>query len=190
MKRLLTLAAVGVLPLLDFLAGFTAAGVYGFGAIPRLFVETARGMVPDGYTTKLDDVGTYTLWLQVRGQEDGVFHRGPESLPPGARIYLFDQASGQEVSVSKWIDAEKNIGHERAVSLGTFKGERPGQLVEVRGTGLLRPVLISISPLDNGTVLSVLVTLVGIIMASLIVAILLLLFLVERRAGKPVKELK
>lgn len=181
MKRPVPLFICLAVPLIVFLIGASLASVYGFREIPKLLDESARGLVPEGFEASLDRPGKYTVWLQVRGAIGNHFHRGPEKLPPGARIYLYEAESGREIEVIKWLQATKNIGHEHAIALGTFRVGREGQRVEVRGSGLSRPVLISISPENTGRVIQVILSLLGIFALTLSVALGCLFLLLHRR---------
>lgn len=181
MRRPIPLLICFAIPLILLLIGAAFAGMYGFREIPKLLDETARGMVPPGFVAVLGPPGKYTVWHYERGQIGEKFHRGGESLPPGGRIYLYDQASGREIDVSKWLASTKTLGHERATSLGSFSSVRAGQRVEVKGTGLAKPVLISIAPENTSRVLKVVFILLGIILLSLSVAITTFLVLLHRR---------
>ncbi|MDF1849388.1 MAG: hypothetical protein P1U85_01045 [Verrucomicrobiales bacterium] len=181
MRRPIPLLVCFAIPLLLLIIGAAFAGVYGFREIPKLLDETARGMVPQGFVAQLGSPGKYTVWLYERGQIGAEFYRGTEKLPPGARIYLYDEASGREMEVSKWLNSSKTLGHERAVSLGSFSGLREGQRVEVKGSGFSKPVLISIAPENTGRVLRVVFILLGMILLALSVSITVFLVLLHRR---------
>lgn len=187
MKRPIPLLVCFSIPLLLFLIGSAFAGIYGFREIPKLRDDTGRGLVPPGFETTLEGAGRYTLWLQSRGEIGDEFHRGSESLPPGGRIYLYDAESGREISVGKWLQSTRTLGHERAVSLGTFSSVRAGQVIEVKGTGLAKPVLIGIGPENTGRVLRVVFTLLG-IMALTLSASLVCFFVLLHRRNRAINE--
>ena len=180
MRKPLSLILCFLVPALILLLGLLGAGVYGFRMIPRLFEETGRGVLPEGFQVEVPKPGKYTLWLYARGQYGGNFYRSAEKLPPGGKVYLFEEASGREIPITKWVAATKNFGHERAVSLGTFLTRREGEVVEVKGTGFSRPVLVSIAPTNTNQVLRVVFTLIAIVVLTLTVAIFAFLLLIHR----------
>jgi hypothetical protein len=75
----------------------------------------------------------------------------------------------------------KFIGDEKSVSLGSFESQNYGQIVEVKATGLVEPLLISISLDNTGRKLATIFTLIVIIGITLMAAILLFIFMVHRR---------
>jgi len=76
---------------------------------------------------------------------------------------------------------EKYIGDEKSVSLGSFESQQDGQVVEVKGTGLIEPVMISISVDNTGKKLATVFTLVGIVVVTLMTAISMFIYLLHRR---------
>ena len=165
------------LPGLVLVGGLLLAGFYGFRQIPDLFQESARGMLPQGFEAKLEERGKYTIWYPVEESEEG----GEERFPPGARVYVFDAASAQELRMSKWLQGTKYIGEEMSISLGTFESTRDGQIVEVKGTGLNEPVLISISLDNTNEKLATVFTLIAIVGISLMLSISMFIYLLHRR---------
>lgn len=181
MKRPPSLLLCFFFPFLLLLGGLSFGGMFAYREIPPLLEETARGMVPEGFQVTAVEPGKYTVWLQVWGQIGERFHHGEETLPPGAKIYLFDESSGREVKVANWVSATRNVGHEKAVSLGTFQTVRPDQTILVKGTGFRQPVLVSVSPTNTGAVLRVVLTLLGIIAITLTASIIFFISLLHRR---------
>lgn len=181
MTRAIPLFACFILPLVLLLIGAVFAGVYGFREIPRLLDENARGMVPQGFVAQLDERGKYTIWLHERGQIGIEFYRGSDELPPGGNISVYDEASGGEIEVRKLMNSTKTLGHERAVSLGSFSIDREGQRVEIKGSGLSKPVLISVSPENTAKVIQVICSLLGIVFLALVLSIGTFLWLLHRR---------
>lgn len=45
------------------------SGLHGFRQISELFGETARGMIPRGFGSKLERTGEYTIWLPMEGED-------------------------------------------------------------------------------------------------------------------------
>ena len=179
MRKPLTLLVCFALPALVLTGGLILAGLFGFRQIPELFEETARGMIPQGFEAKLEKRGKYTVWLPVEG--DGLSESSQGRLPPGGRVYVFDAASARELELMTWIKGEKFIGDERSVSLGSFESRQDGQIVEVKGTGLSEPVMVSISIDNTGQKLATVFTLIAIVGITLMAAITLFIFLLHRR---------
>lgn len=101
--------------------------------------------------------------------------------PPGGRLYLFDVASAQELELATSDRRAKFIGDEKSVSLGSFESKNYGQIIEVKATGLVEPLLISISLDNTGRKLATIFTLIAIIGITLIAAISLFILLLHRR---------
>jgi hypothetical protein len=181
MRKPVSLLACFFIPFLVLVLGLSLAGIYGYRAIPWLFEETARGMIPEGFEVPLGNPGKYTVWLFERGQGEEGFYRGSGKLPPGGKLHIFDSSTGREIPLTNWVVATRNSGHEKAVSLGTFMGQREGQVVEVKGTGLRKSMLVSVAPSNTGPVLRVVLSLLGIVALTLSAAILLFLLLLHRR---------
>ncbi|MEM9280619.1 MAG: hypothetical protein AAGA96_02225 [Verrucomicrobiota bacterium] len=168
-----------VLPSLILAAGLTAAGYYGFGRIPELIKEHARGMLPRGFETSLSDPATYTVWLSVpEAEADSI---SPESLPPGGRLYIFDANSGRELPLSQWVPAVKYAGGEKSVSIGSFQTLRSDQKVEFKGTGFEEPFEVSIAPANTKQIVGVVLSVFVIVCVSLTVAITALIALLHYR---------
>jgi len=181
MNRPLPLIVCLLVPFLIVVFGLVLAGLYGYRQIPNLIEETARGFVPEGFTATLPEPAKYTVWLHVTALTEGEDYRGPEELPPGGRVYIFDASSGREIPLNKWLDATKHIAGEKAVSLGTFETNRVDQRVELEGSGIRDPVLISITPANTGRALGVVLSLIGIVFLSLSVGIIAFFILLHRR---------
>lgn len=180
MRKQLSLFLAFLIPLVILLAGLLGAGLYGFKAFPELLVEAGRGTLPEGFEVELEKPGNFTVWLHERGRDGEKFYWTDGTLPPGGKVYLFDEASGREIPMKSWVSASKNIGQDRAVSLGSFDGAREGQKVEIRGAGFSRPILLSISPTNTSRVLQVVFTLLAIVVLTLTVAICTFILLIHR----------
>lgn len=179
MRKSLSLLLCIVPPSLVLVAGLILASFYGFRQIPDLFEETARGLLPQGFEAELLTKGKYTVWLPVEVKSES--ERERDWLPPGGRLYLFDVASAQELELATSDHRVKFIGDEKSVSLGSFESQNYGQIVEVKATGLVEPLLISISLDNTGRKLATIFTLIVIIGITLMAAILLFIFMVHRR---------
>lgn len=179
MRKSLSLLLCIVPPSLVLVAGLILASFYGFRQIPDLFEETARGLLPQGFQAELLTKGKYTVWLPVEVKSES--ERERDWLPPGGRLYLFDVASSQELELATSDHRVKFIGDEKSVSLGSFESQNYGQIVEVKATGLVEPLLISISLDNTGRKLATIFTLIVIIGITLMAAILLFIFMVHRR---------
>ena len=181
MTRPIHLFVCFLIPFVLLLIGAVSAGVYGFREIPQLLDETARGMVPKGFVVRLEDPGKYTVWLHERGSIGVDFYRGSDQLPPGGSISVYDVVSGREIEVKKWMNSTKTIGHERAVSLGSFVSDKEEQNVEIKGSGISKPVLIAVSRANTARVIGVVCTLLGIVLVALVLSIGAFLWLLHRR---------
>jgi len=181
MRKPLPLLICFAVPAFLLILGCSLAGSYGFRAIPKLLEESGRGLVPDGFELSLDEPGRYTLWLLARGQLGGEFYRSADKLPPGGRIYVYDAATGRQIPLNKWFDATRNVGHERAVALGSFEAPRKGQQIEILGTGLSKAVLVAVTPENTGRVLKVVLSLLGILVLTLSFTIASFLYLLHVR---------
>lgn len=168
-------------PLVLLVIGISLSGLFASKNIPRLFEETARGVLPAGFEAKLLEARDYTLWIYERGRTAGTEYNSSGSLPPGAKIFIFDSANGQKLPMVPRDSSVLNRYDERAISLGEFKAERGGQLVEVKATGLNMPLLVSISPANSLEVMSVMLQITGIVILFLAMAICVFNFLFRRR---------
>ena len=102
-------------------------------------------------------------------------------MPPEGRVYVFDAASAGELDLITWIKGEKFIGDQRHVSFGSFESQQDGQIVEVRGTGLIEPVLVSIAIDNMSQKLITVFTLITIAWVTLVAAIIPFIDLLHRR---------
>ncbi len=181
MRKPISLILCFGLPALFLVGGFVLAGLYGFRKIPEIFQESARGTLPEGFVVRLNKAGKYTVWLSLGDGRDFSDAPAAEELPPGSRLFVFDDASGRELEVSRWGQSTKFIGDEKSVSLGSFEAVRPEQLIEVKGTGFSEPVMVSVSPATTRRTLGVVLTLVGIVGVTLTVSIFSFVTLIQRR---------
>ena len=136
-------------------------------------------MIPQGFESKLERRGKYTVWLPVEG--DGRLEGPQGQLPPGGRGYVFDAASARKLDLIRWIKGEKFIGDQRYVSFGSFESQQDCQIVELKGTGLIEPVMVSISIDNTGQELITVFTLITIVGVILVAAIILFIDLLHRR---------
>lgn len=181
MKRPGSLIVCFLIPAIILMLGLILAGMYGYREIPPLFHESVRGEVPDGFSTVLEEPGNYTVWLHVPEEDLEEFREVPNKLPPGASIHVFDVGSGNEITLTSWISSTKSLGEESAISLGTFASQREGQEIEVKGSGLREPVLVSVAPSNMNKTLRIVLTIMGIVVLFLTAAIFLFIFLIHRR---------
>ncbi|MEX2580411.1 MAG: hypothetical protein WD342_15240 [Verrucomicrobiales bacterium] len=173
-----------LIPLAVLALGFTLAGMYGSRRIPELLQVTARGVVPPGFVGILGEKRSYTLWLGLPAWDLSDKPDVTSYLPPGAEISIIDLSSGDEIELADRVAVTRNTGGERMISLGKFESERVGQQIQLKGTGISEPVTMSIAPTNLGQVLTVSLTLLGIIAASVGVAVFLFYFLLGRRQRK------
>ena len=168
-----------MLPVTGLVGGYILGGLYGLRQIPGIFCETARGMIQQGFKSKPEKRGKYTVWLS--GEGDGTLEGAQGQLPPGGRVYVFDAASARELDLITWIKGEKFIGDQRSVSFGSFESQQDCQIVEVKGTGLIEPAMVSISIDNAGQELITAFTLITIVGVTLVAAIILFIDLLHRR---------
>lgn len=176
------LLVLGV-PVFVLLLGFSTATWIAVKQIPSLLEETGRGVLPDGFEVVLPDTGDYTLWLHEEGRFGNEIYQGAGEVPPGGKIYLFESASGREIELKEQVSAEKNLGEDRAVSLGVFTCEREGKTIEVKGTGLNSKLLLSISHSSSRQIVSIVLVVAGIVLGTLILATILFIQLVRRKVA-------
>lgn len=180
MRGPLSLIVCFLIPGIVLLLGFVFAGVYGFREIPKLVEESGRGQVPDGFEIELGDPGKYTIWYHVR-ETVSAADENLESLPPGARIHVYDAETKNGIEMVHWLSATKNVGGETSISLGTFNVLVPNKKVFVKGTGFREPAVVSISPANMTSSIRVVLVLLAIVIGTLALAILLFLLLLHRR---------
>ncbi|MDF1860303.1 MAG: hypothetical protein P1U87_08810 [Verrucomicrobiales bacterium] len=181
MKRPGSLIVCFLIPAIVFMLGLILAGVYGYREIPPLFHESARGEVPNGFSTVLEAPGNYTVWLHVPESDLEKFRNLANKLPPGASIHVFDVESGIKIDLTSWISSTKSLGEESAISLGAFTSQRQGQQIEVKGSGLREAVLVSVAPSNMNKTLRIVLTIMGIVLVFLTASIFLFIFLLHRR---------
>ncbi|MEM1441210.1 MAG: hypothetical protein AAGF67_02640 [Verrucomicrobiota bacterium] len=181
MSKTTTVAAVIGIPFLIILIGVSSAAFIAVKQIPALLEETNRGLLPEGFEVRLPAAGDYTLWLHEKGRFGGEMYRSTGEVPPGAKIFLFESASGREIDLKKEVSAEKNLGEDRAISLGVFKGEREGQKIEIKSTGLNSDLLLSISQSSSRQIMGMVILIAGILLGSLVLATIFFIQLVRRR---------
>lgn len=169
------------LPFFVLLAGVCAAAWIAVKQIPGLLEETDRGVLPGEFEVTLPTTGDYTLWLHMQGRFGNEMYHGSGEVPPGGKVFLFDSATGREVELRKEVNAEKNLGEDRAVSLGVFTGDRAGQKIEIKGAGLNSELLLSISHTSSRQILGIVILIAALIMGALVFATILFIQLVRRR---------
>jgi len=101
MRKPLSLLICFALPTLVLAGGFILAGLYGVRQISKLFEETARGILPQGFEARLEEIGKYTVWLPVNSESEG--EETSQRLPPGGRVYIFDAPSARELELTGLI---------------------------------------------------------------------------------------
>jgi len=163
--------------LLVLASGLIGAWQYGASEFPQFFEESARGVLPEGFEFAPAVAGVYTMWLH--GVEMGNGVESPVEireglLPPSARIYVFDGASGNEVPQHSSPPMLRNIHGQRTVSLSEFELSGAGQTIEVKASGLGSPVVLSITPADRGRILLAFLAIAVILAVSLSLSIWLL----------------
>ncbi|MDF1658324.1 MAG: hypothetical protein P1U58_11980 [Verrucomicrobiales bacterium] len=165
------------------LAGVSIAAAIAVKRIPPLLAEVDRGLLPPNFEVTLSSVGEYTLWLHLKGRLGNQLHHGSGELPPGAKVFLFDASSGREISLDKKVSAEKNMGEDKAISLGVFRSEREDKTIEIKSSGLNSEVLLSVSPTSSRQVMEIVVLIAAVIVGSLILSTLIFVQLMRRRQG-------
>tara|TARA_R110002096_G_scaffold354182_1_gene547376 strand:- start:6011 stop:6583 length:573 start_codon:yes stop_codon:yes gene_type:complete len=178
-KKPISLLLCFALPAFFLIGGLVIAGLYGYRQIPSLTQESGMGFLPEGFSMTLEEAASYTVWLTVVPKADA--NEGAEKLPPGGRLYIFDEASGRELKLSQWAKATKYVGDAKSVSLGTFVTTRPKQMVELKGAGFNMPVPVSVAPTNMKRVLGVVLTLLAIVCVTLMVSITALIAMLHQR---------
>jgi len=161
--------------------GLFFGAVFGYREIPPLFEESGKGLANPKVTMTLPEPGKYTVWLYTYTLFEGTAYEASDRLPDGAKVHVFDTSDRTEVALSKWTSASKSLGNETAVSLGTFETLRPNTTVDVLMEGARKPLVLSVAPTNLPRVMSVVLTLVGILVATLFLSIVTLIILLHRR---------
>ena len=179
MKRPLSLVICLLLPIIILVMGLFFGAVFGYREIPPLFEESGKGLANPKVTMTLPEPGKYTVWLYTYTLFEGTAYEASDRLPDGAKVHVFDTGDRTEIALSKWTSAPKSLGNETAVSLGTFETLRP--TVDVLMEGARKPLVLSVAPTNLPRVMSVVLTLVGILVATLFLSIVTLIILLHRR---------
>lgn len=190
MKRPLSLVLCFLVPIVILLVGTIFAGIYGYQEIPKLYEETAKGLAAPGFNAVLEKPGKYTVWLHTYTVFEGTAYESGDRLPGGGKVHVFEADSNREFDLISWTSASKSFGSETAVSLGTFESFRPGQAVEVRSSGMSRPVVVSLAPVKLQMTFRVILTISGIMIVSLFCAIVALIVLLHRRKEQIDSEMR
>lgn len=157
-------------PLSILLSGAILAFVYGSRKIPKLLEETARGVLPSGFEVKLPEERKYILWIHSKGSFAGKEYQSAGEVPPGAKIFVFDRASARQLAIKPDDSLKRHGNGESALSFGSFQAERPGEIIEVKSTGLKMPLLITLTAYSPGEVMRILLTISGLFISFLIAA--------------------
>jgi len=181
MKRPLSLVICLMVPFVLLVLGLVFGAVYGIREIPPLFEESGRGLVNPKFEVQLPESGKYTVWLSTYTVYEGTVYESAELLPQGAKVYVFDTGSNEELPLSSWTSASKKFGSESSVSIGNFETLRPNTTVEVLAEGLKEPLVLSVAPTKVSKTFQVIFTLVAILVGSLLMAIVSLIVLLHRR---------
>ena len=179
-RRPLSLALCLIVPFVVLIAGLGLAAVQGYQSFRTLIAEAGRGPVPPGFTVTVTETGPHTLWLHTYTIHEGTAYESGDRLPAGARVLLTDEATGKEVTLVPGLSSSKSVGSETAVSLGTFEA-RQGDRVAVQGTGISKPVILSIAPAKMKEVFRLILQVGGTAAISFLLAVILLIVLLHRR---------
>ncbi|MCB1061329.1 MAG: hypothetical protein KDN20_00245 [Verrucomicrobiae bacterium] len=179
-RRPLSFAICLVVPFVILVLGLGTAGWQGYQASRLLVREAGRGVVPPGFSVELTESGEHTLWLHTYTMHEGAAFESGEQLPPGAKIIITHDATGDIYPLNPYSMATKSLGSETAVSLGTFEPRSTGR-ISVMGTGISKPVVLSVAPVKMREMLNAAIQVGGIAAMSLLLAIVSLIVLLHRR---------
>ncbi len=170
------------IPGIILVAGFSFAGLFGFRSIPQLMDEIGRGNVQAGFELTIEKPGRYTVWSVLAEDATARAIKAERlGLPPGARVYLYNTENGREISLTKLLQQKKAYAGEVSVSLGTFDTNVVDQAVEFKATGLRRKTIVSVTPENTAKAVQVFVTLLGIVLVSIALAIFVFILMIHRR---------
>lgn len=167
--------------------GFTLAGIYGGRSIPELLQVSARGVVPPGFVAILGKQRSYTVWLEI-SEEDYLLEKGQERitfLPPSAEVKVVDLSSRHPIELSQSIPIRRKSAGEYTVSYGEFKSERDGQQIQLNAEGMAESVTMSVMPTNLGRVLRVSLGLIGITIATIVIALTSFVVLSRKHKSVP-----
>ena len=187
MKSSTSSAFAFVVAVVILVVGFALAGIYGGRRIPELLQVSARGVVPPGFVAILGKQRSYTVWLEI-SEEDYLQEDGQERitfLPPSAEVKIVDLSSRQPIELSQSIPIRRKSAGEYTVSYGEFKSERDGQQIQLSAGGMADSVTMSVMPTNLGRVLQVSLGLIGITVATIVIALTSFLVLSRRNESVP-----
>lgn len=171
-RRPLSLLVCLLTPLVILMMGVIAALGIVVRASPELRAETGRGLAPPGFQVELPEAGGYTVWW-IRDKID-------DTLPDATRVLVLDAGSNDPIDLTTLVPISGEVADESHLSMGRLQVTRPTR-IDVRISGASIPVTLAVTPVKTGKMLSVVFT-VGLIMViTVLVSIVVLFVLLQRR---------
>ncbi|MEO0414326.1 MAG: hypothetical protein AAF226_05180 [Verrucomicrobiota bacterium] len=182
MKKPIPLLVCLLVPLLFLVAGIAAAGFYGYQRLPELLQTKGKGKLPGTFAITLGDAPKYSLWHHYKTEFEDELYDSDPIVNAETKVRVVDLASGETLTVNKMFDAKREILEDRSAFIGTFDSPGPDSEIEVIGTGLSEPTIISVSPANMQDTLGAIFGIAIIALTGLMLAIATLIFLLHKRS--------